>query len=143
MGGRGSGRPPKNQDGLEPETTILGEGEQPDEKVKVNPKGKTTGRKFTVSEIREKIDLLFSGVAALAGREYTYQDGDFDAEAHGVVRMAEKYPVIYYALTLIDPVLVGLGLFKKFSRLGKKPKEQTEKSQEPPAGKVFPMAGAR
>ena len=134
MGGLGSGRKSKTTD-LEPEETILEGGDaSPKSESKVKPKGKTPSKKFSVLEIREKIDLLFSGIAAVFGREYVYSENDFDSEAAGIVRLAEKYNMVFYALSLIDPVLVALGLFKKFNRLKSKPRAEKQKqpSENPP-----------
>ena len=134
MGGTGSGRPPKNQN---PENETFFE-EQPITEKK--PEKKATGKKFTMAEVREKIDLIFSAVARVTKRKYIYTEKDFEAEAAAVVRLAEKFPPVFHVLALFDPVLLLLGFWAKFNNMEKKEPQQTQQQ-----GNVVPMqqAGVR
>ena len=133
MGGTGSGRPPKNKS---PEDETFFEEKPITEK---KPEKKATGKKFTMSEVREKIDLIFSAVARVTKRKYIYTEKDFEAEAAAVVRLAEKFPPVFHALALFDPVLLLLGFWAKFNSMDKKDQQPQQQ------GNVVPMqqAGVR
>lgn len=141
MGGSGSGRKPKT-DKLEP-GEIIGEdngtiiGEEPPKGARKPPKGKAAGVK--VEEARAKINLLFSGLARLAGREYIYQETDFSAEAQGLARLAEKFTVIGYVITLLDPLFMVLSLAQKFLKMPVKKQRAKEDQAGQQSGNVVNM----
>ena len=137
MGGKGSGRPPKEKEfEVDLDEGFTSFEEKPPEKKETK---KVSGKKFGVGEVQEKIYLIFSAVARVTKRKNTLTEKDFSAEAAGVVRLAEKFPIVFHALSLFDPVMVVLGLWQKFSSMDKKQEQQPQQQQN----NVLPMAGVR
>ena len=133
MGGKGSGRPPKNREPVPEETVFAGEPASPE------PKKQSAGKKikFTVSEVKEKIFLVFAGACRITRRECEYTENDFDQEAAALIRLAEKFPVVATVLTFFDPVVLVMGIIEKFSRARVKP--APERQAEPQRGNVVNM----
>jgi hypothetical protein len=145
MGGTGSGRPPgarnKNkQPDLDPSEIINEAGETvfkdppPDDKPKA--KGKAKAANVNQQEARQKINLLFGALARLTGRDYTYQDDDFNSEAAGLSRLAQKFPIVGYAITLMDPLFIIAGLVQKFFKLPVKQKKAQAEQPKQGQGQV-------
>lgn len=76
---------------------------------------------FSLQEVEQKLFLLFAGIAKVTGRISTFSEGDFDSEARGILRLAEKFESIYDALKFLDPVLIIIGLVTKFTSMKKVP----------------------
>lgn len=104
----------------------------PDEKPKKKPAAKKKNNKiaFTPKEIELKLDIIFKLVARITGREYEYQAKDFDQEAAGLVRLAEKYDLVNTILVMFDPVVVISGLVTKFIALKKTPGNMKDKENK-------------
>ena len=104
----------------------------PDEKPKKKPAAKKKNSKiaFTPKEVELKLDIIFKLVARISGREYEYQAKDFDQEAAGLVRLAEKYDLVNTILVMFDPVVVISGLVTKFIALKKTPGTMKDKENK-------------
>jgi hypothetical protein len=96
------------------ERTVI---EKPD-KLK---KAKREKISFSLQEVEQKLFLLFAGIAKVSGRINTFTEADFDSEARGILRLAEKFEAIYDALKFLDPVLIIIGLVTKFTAMKKVP----------------------
>jgi hypothetical protein len=99
---------------LSKERTVI---EKPD-KLKKSKREKIS---FSLQEIEQKLFLLFAGIAKVSGRINTFTEADFDSEARGILRLAEKFEAIYDALKFLDPVLIIIGLVTKFTTMKKVP----------------------
>lgn len=133
MGGLGSGRK-KKDDLLDPSEIVAEDngtvmGAEPPKTRKSGTKAKAGVK---VDEARNKINLLFSGLARVFNREYPYTEADFTAEAQGLVRLSDKFSIIGYVITLLDPFFIGLSLVQKFLKMPKK-KPQTQVQNDQPA----------
>jgi len=137
MGGNGSGRKsgstskPTEPDKLDP-GEIIGEtgGTTIDRSEPKKKNGRPAkGLAVNVAEAKQKLNLLFGGLARILGKEYTYTENDFDAEAQAVVRLSQKFSMVSYVLTLLDPLFMALALVQKFVKLPSK-KKQPEQNQQ-------------
>ena len=79
---------------------------------------------FSLQEVEQKLYLLFAGIAKVTGRISTFGEADFDSEARGILRLAEKFEAIYDALKFLDPVLIIIGLVTKFTAMKKVPSKE-------------------
>lgn len=113
--------------------TVLDPPEKDPPKKKSTSKKKVSKIAFTPKEVETKLDIIFKFVARISGREYNYQPKDYDQEAAGLVRLADKYEIVNTLLVIFDPLVVITGLITKFMTLKKNPgtmkddKKATEK----------------
>jgi len=123
MGGPNSGRKKKEETefDFDAETTF---DEKPITEKKTEKK--THAKKFSMGEVQEKINLVFSAVAKATKRKYSYTEKDFSAEAAALVRLTEKFPILFNALSLFDPVLLLLGFWAKYTNMDKKDQQQQQ-----------------
>jgi hypothetical protein len=141
MGGKNSGRKPgstNKQPDLE-QSEIMGEGNETTFKDPPPEKDKRSHKKappVNQAEARQKINLVFGAIARLLGREYTYQDADFDSEAAGLVRLGNKFSIVNYVITLMDPVFMAAGLIQKFFKLPARKQKQAQEQQPKQPGQV-------
>ncbi len=94
---------------------------EPPAKKKTTKKKKSSKIAFTPKEVEIKLDIIFSFIARITGREYKYQSKDYDQEAAGLVRLADKYELVNSMLVIFDPLVVITGLVTKFLNMKKNP----------------------
>lgn len=135
MGGSGSGRKSQNKNVLD-ESEIRGEkgetvfSEPPDQPKNSSKSKKTKSPGVGLPEAKQKINLLFGTLARLLGRDYTYTEADYEGEAAALVRLGQKFSIVNYVITLMDPVFVVAGLIQKFLKLPVK-KAQPDQPKAP------------
>lgn len=88
-----------------------------DKKAKKEKTPKQKDRKFTVTEINEKLDIMFMTISKFFGKEYIFRPDDFEQESKAIIRLTEKFPVVGSVIEIIDPILAILGLYVKWTRL--------------------------
>lgn len=108
-----------------------------DDETVLKEEGKKKGRKpkekLDVNEIAIKLDILFSGLSSLFKAEYKYKPNDYMEESRAIIRLNEKVPYISSAIMIFDPVIVVVGLYRKFATImpkKKKPEPAEEKGVE-------------
>lgn len=135
MGGSGSGRKPKANGDLDP-GEIIGDGQTvingPDP-IEDKPKKKKPPKVgVKADEARQKIFMLFEGLARFTGKDCSYSEGDFTAEGAGLARLADKFNMVGYVITLLDPLFIALSLAQKYFRLSRK--KEAKEQANPAAG---------
>lgn len=131
--------PYKKKGDIDPDTGTVIQNSEP------TPKKKTASRSkgLTIDEVKSKLDLIFRPLAGFAGKEYHYSADDYQQEAAGIVRLAQKFEFIESIIGLFDPVVVVAGLVMKFIDMKDRPEKAKAKAEkaakQPEASGVMPM----
>lgn len=118
----------------------------PDEKkspAKSRSRAKSKAPAITPKEVGEKLHLIMQLGAKLSGRKYAYNPKDWDQEAAGLVRLADKYEIVATVVNLFDPMMILAGIITKFTNMEKIPgagiKRPGKEQPNDQAANIYPI----
>ena len=86
-----------------------------------------------ISDIAEKIHLLFSIPFIITKKQNPYTPKDFKNEADAIKRLMSKYEILKKAFNFFDPVIILMGFAQKIVYASKQaPKNNTNNEGENP-----------
>lgn len=98
-------------------------------KEKKEKKVKTKKESFSIEEIQEKLAVVFNAITFFFKIEKEYKPSDFLEEAKDIVRLSQKYTIIYTILIMLDPLFLILSLGKKIMEMLKIVRKQKSEKQ--------------